>query len=66
MKKNGTNGDRHDPDKIHVEVHDWLASMTPEQAVRHLQDVGILDKQGHLSSKYGGQGEPAGPTQPAG
>ncbi|MGM0578739.1 MAG: hypothetical protein ACQEXJ_23655 [Myxococcota bacterium] len=49
--------DTQDLEKIHREVHEWLASLSPAEKVERLKATGILDRHGNLSARYGGDGE---------
>ncbi len=44
-------------ERIHAEAQRWAASLTDEQRVDQLKKIGILDAQGKLSRRYGGEGE---------
>ena len=35
----------------------WFDALTPAGKVAHLQRIGILDRNGQLSRRYGGSGE---------
>ena len=36
------------------EIHKWFASLTKEEKIQRLKDIGILDENGKLSKRYGG------------
>lgn len=42
---------------MHQAVSSWFRNMTKEEKIQRLKDVGILDENGILSSRYGGDGD---------
>lgn len=50
-------------DEFHRRVHEQFKTLPPEDKVQRLKDLGILDRDGRLSSRYGGDGERQGDEQ---
>lgn len=55
---------REELDRIHQQVRAAFRALSSEQKVERLKELGILDKEGHLSSRYGGEGEFTEDEQP--
>lgn len=51
-------------DRLHERAQAAVRAMTPEQRLQRLKDIGLLDRHGRLSSRYGGPGEPTEPKPP--
>ncbi len=44
-------------DRVHEKVRAAFRALPPEKKVERLKVLGILDQEGCLSSRYGGEGE---------
>ena len=60
-----TTSEKREMEQVQERVHAWLQSMSPEQSIQHLKNLGILDAQGQLSKRYGGEGEDSSEDRPA-
>lgn len=51
-------------EQLHERARAAVRAMTPEERLEGLKDIGILDRHGRLSSRYGGPGELTDPEVP--
>ena len=59
-----TNAEKQELDRIHEEARRRYQALTAEQRIARLKRVGILDAEGKLSSRYGGDGKDTSEDRP--
>ena len=60
-----TNAEKQELERIHEKARRRYQALTAEQRIARLKRVGILDAEGKLSSRYGGEGQDTSDARPA-